>query len=62
MSTISEMENAVGEDLSLVFDDMDPTHVVPHHLPAVVALRDVASVRDLNSWTVQSLNLSRKNL
>ena len=60
ISFISEMENAVGENLSLIFDDMDPPHVVPHQLPAVVPVRDVLD--HAMASVVQYLNLSRKNL
>ena len=69
--SIGEMENAVGENLSLVFDDMDHTHIVLHHLPAVVVIRDMAPVGDPESRVrvldraivhLKSLNLSRKNL
>ena len=66
MLSIGEMENAVRENLILVFDDMDQTHVVQPSLdlPAVMAGRDMASVRDLDRPIVhlQSLYLSRKNL
>ena len=42
MLSPGEMENAVGENLSLIFDDMDHTHVALHHLPTVVGGRDLA--------------------
>ena len=60
MSTISEMENAVGENLSFIFDDTDPPHVVAHQLPAVVPVGDVLD--HAMASVVQSLNFSRRNL
>ena len=38
------MENAVGEDLGLIFDDMDRTLVPQNHLPAVMRGRYLAFV------------------
>ena len=40
--TPGEMENAVGKNLSLIFDDMDHTHVALHHLATVLGGRDLA--------------------
>ena len=42
MLSPGEMENAVGENLSLIFDNMDHTHVALHHLSTVMGSRDVA--------------------
>ena len=60
----SEMENAVWENLSLIFDDMDHTHVALQHLPTVMSGRDLALAGAPEHPLVHlhSLHLSWKNL
>ena len=62
--TPGEMENAVGENLGLIFDDVDHTHVALKHLPTIMGGRDLAL-----AWTpehpmvhLHSLHLSWENL
>ena len=59
-----QMENAVRENLDLIFDDMDRTLVPQKHLPAVVRGRHLASVGRVRTGTVhlKSLHFSRKDL
>jgi D-arabinose 1-dehydrogenase-like Zn-dependent alcohol dehydrogenase len=58
-----EVENAVGENLSLIFDNMDHTHVALQHLPTVMSGGELALAGTPEHPMVHlhSLNLSWKN-
>ena len=64
MLSPGEMENAVWEDLSLIFDNMDYAHVALHHLPTVMGSRDAALAGAPEPALVHlhSLHLPGKNL
>ena len=62
-----QMENAVWENLGLIFDDMDRTLVPQKHLPAVMRGRHLASAgaqerEHAATVYLKSLHFSRKNL